>query len=339
MLATQGAYRLRMEQHTLQRPIRAHGTGLHSGERVGVTLFPAPVDHGVVFLRTDLPGSPAIRLGMATASETTLCTGLAENGHSVRTVEHLLAALVGLGVDNVRVEIDAPELPIFDGSAATWVHLIHEAGLFAQGVGKLGWRLKAPVSIAHGQSTAELTPAGSFTADVTIHFDHPAIETQSAHAAWDGSTQQFEATIARARTFGFMDQVERMAENHLGLGGSLDNAVVYGQHNIANRDGLRLPDEAAQHKLLDAMGDLFALGRLPLAHLTSVRPGHTINQALVVAARESGHLEPVRWHEGQWMDQLQADRALGEQLGWARSHALWAQSADEPKWRRWLHRH
>ena len=139
-----------MEQHTLQRPIRAHGTGLHSGQRVGVTLFPAPADHGVVFLRTDLPTAPAVRLGQAQASETTLCTGLAENGVQVRTVEHLLAALVGLGLDNVRVEVDAPELPIFDGSAATWVHLIHEAGLFPQGVGRLAWRLNAPVSVSQG---------------------------------------------------------------------------------------------------------------------------------------------------------------------------------------------
>lgn len=328
-----------MEQHTLQRPIRAHGTGLHSGQRVGVTLFPAPADHGVVFLRTDLPTAPAVRLGQAQASETTLCTGLAENGVQVRTVEHLLAALVGLGLDNVRVEVDAPELPIFDGSAATWVHLIHEAGLFPQGVGRLAWRLNAPVTVSQGQSTAQLAPADHFTAEVTIDFSHPAIESQAAHAVWDGSAGQFETTIARARTFGFMEQVEQMAEKHLGLGGSLENAVVYGSHDIANRDGLRLPDEAAQHKLLDAMGDVFALGRLPLAHLTALRPGHTINQALVAAAKSSGHLEPVRWHDHVWKDQAEADRALGEQLGWARSHAFWAQSPDEPKWRRWLHKH
>ena len=328
-----------MEQHTLQRPIRAHGTGLHSGQRVGVTLFPAPADHGVVFLRTDLPTAPAVRLGQAQASETTLCTGLAENGVQVRTVEHLLAALVGLGLDNVRVEVDTPELPIFDGSAATWVHLIHEAGLFPQGVGRLAWRLNAPVTVSQGQSTAQLAPADHFTAEVTIDFSHPAIESQAAHAVWDGSAGQFETTIARARTFGFMEQVEQMAEKHLGLGGSLENAVVYGSHDIANRDGLRLPDEAAQHKLLDAMGDVFALGRLPLAHLTALRPGHTINQALVVATRASGELEPVRWHGGGWVNQGEADRALGEQLGWARSHAFWAQSPDEPKWRRWLHRH
>ena len=184
-----------------------------------------------------------------------------------------------------------------------------------------------------------MAPANHFTAEVTIDFSHPAIESQAAHAVWDGSAGQFETTIARARTFGFMEQVEQMAEKHLGLGGSLENAVVYGSHDIANRDGLRLPDEAAQHKLLDAMGDVFALGRLPLAHLTALRPGHTINQALVVATRASGELEPVRWHGGTWVNQGEADRALGEQLGWARSHAFWAQSPDEPKWRRWLHRH
>lgn len=327
-----------MEQRTLQRPIHAHGTGLHSGQRVGVALYPAPVDHGVAFVRTDLPGSAPLRLGMATPSETTLCTGLAEGGVVVRTVEHLLAALVGMGVDNVRVDLDAAELPIFDGSAATWVHLLHEAGLVGQGIGRLAWRLAAPVSVVDGPSVSRLTPADAFTAEVTIEFEHPAIATQSASAHWDGSAEVFEQRISRARTFGFMNQIEQMAERRLGLGGSLDNAVVYGDHRVTNPDGLRLPDEAAQHKLLDALGDTFALGRVPLAHLEAVRPGHTVNQALVAQAKASGALEPVRWHEGGWVNQAEADRALGEELGWARTHVAPPATDVEPRWRRWLGR-
>ena len=291
-----------MNQHTLQRPIQAVGTGLHSGERVGIALFPAPVDHGIVFVRGDLPHYPRIRVEEATHSETTLCTGLAQNGATVRTVEHLMSALAALGVDNVLVELDAPEVPIFDGSAATWVFLIREAGIEEQPAGRLAWRLREPVEVEKNGSKAQLLPSDHFTAAVTIDFTHPAITIQGQKAQWNGDSDTFVDRIARARTFGFMQDVEHMNAHGLGLGGSLNNAVVYGDHHVVNMDGLRLRDEAAQHKLLDAIGDVLVLGRLPLAHLEVYKPGHTINQVLVTQARASGALVSVRWKDGQWVE-------------------------------------
>ncbi len=290
-----------MNQYTLATAIHTSGIGLHSGERVAVRLLPAPVDHGIVFARVDLPNAPSFSIEDGVANETTLCTGLKCGQATVRTIEHLMSSLAAMGVDNVRIELDAPEIPIFDGSAATWVFLIREAGLVEQPMGRLAWRLKAPIVIEKNGSRAELTPADRFTARVTIDFTHPAIDIQGQQAHWDGDTSSFAERIARARTFGFMEQVEQMNAHGLGLGGSLDNAVVYGDHRVVNMDGLRVRDEAAQHKLLDAIGDVWVLGRLPLAHLEVYKPGHTINQELVAQARASGLLESVRWLNGAWV--------------------------------------
>lgn len=293
-----------MNQHTLAQPIYTSGIGLHSGERVAIALLPAPVDHGIRFVRRDLPGHPGFAIEDGLANETTLCTGLACGEATVRTIEHLMSSIAAMGLDNLSIELDAAEVPIFDGSAATWIFLMREAGLVEQSAGRLAWKLREPIAVEKAGSRAVLTPADAFTAEVTIDFTHPAITIQGQKASWDGSLDSFANGIARARTFGFMQQVEQMNAHGLGLGGSLDNAVVYGDHQVVNMDGLRVRDEAAQHKLLDAIGDVWVLGRLPLAHLEVYKPGHTINQELVAHARASGSLVSVRWVEGQWVEDL-----------------------------------
>jgi len=293
-----------MNQHTLAQPIHASGIGLHSGDRVAIRLLPAPLDHGIVFARLDLPGHPSFCIEDGVANETTLCTGLAHGLATVRTIEHLMSSLAAMGVDNVRIELDAAEVPIFDGSAATWVFLIREAGVEEQAAGRLARQLRHPVTVEKSGSRATLTPADRFTAEVVIDFRHPAIDIQGHKAAWNGDSESFVERISRARTFGFMQQVEDMNAHGLGLGGSLENAVVYGDHQVVNMDGLRLRDEAAQHKLLDAIGDVWVLGRLPLAHLDVYKPGHTINQELVAHARASGALVSVRWINGAWVEDV-----------------------------------
>jgi UDP-3-O-[3-hydroxymyristoyl] N-acetylglucosamine deacetylase len=300
-----------MNQHTLAQPIYTSGIGLHSGERVAIALLPAPVDHGIRFVRRDLPGHPGFAIEDGLANETTLCTGLACGEATVRTIEHLMSSIAAVGLDNISIELDAAEVPIFDGSAATWIFLMREAGMVEQPAGRLAWKLREPIAVEKGGSRAVLTPAEAFTAEVTIDFTHPAITIQGQKARWDGDMDTFANRIARARTFGFMQQVEHMNAHGLGLGGSLDNAVVYGDHQVINLDGLRVRDEAAQHKLLDAIGDVWVLGRMPLAHLDVYKPGHTINQELVAHARASGSLVSVRWVDGQWVeDEPHPGRAL-----------------------------
>jgi UDP-3-O-[3-hydroxymyristoyl] N-acetylglucosamine deacetylase len=221
-----------------------------------------------------------------------------------------LASLVGMGIDNAIIELDNEEVPIFDGSAAPWIHLLREVGKTTLHVGKLSWQLNQTIEVRAGKGWARLTPADNFEASVIIDFDHPAIDSQASQASWNGGEDTFSNTIARARTFGFMEQVEAMSEKGLARGGSMENAVVYSQYEVVNPQGLRVADEVAQHKLLDAIGDLAVLGRQVLAHFEAHRPGHAINQALVAQARSSGALTRVRWSQalGGWMPQ---ERKMG----------------------------
>jgi UDP-3-O-[3-hydroxymyristoyl] N-acetylglucosamine deacetylase len=275
-----------MTQQTLKQQTSAAGIGLHSGVRVHATLHPAPAGYGIRFRRTDIEGSPLITLGEASVCDTTLCTGIEQNAVRVRTVEHLLAAISGLGIDNILIEIDAEEIPILDGSSAPWVHLILEAGIVEQPLPRIVFRLKKEHKITHGQSWLRATPEDGFFRSAHIDFDHPSIEKTPLVASTDGSMDDFVNRIGRARTFGFLHQVEDMHARGLAQGGSLGNAMVLDAHHLINQDGMRMPDEFAQHKLLDMMGDLMILGHPLLARIEAYRPGHAVQAAFTQSLME-----------------------------------------------------
>ena len=270
-------------QQTLAHPIETVGVGLHSGDRVRLRLRPAPVDHGIVFRRTDLPGRPTVAARADRVTETTLCTGLLEHGVRVRTVEHLLSALAGEGIDNVLVELDAEEVPIFDGSSGPIVHLIRSAGVKGQDRLKRFLTMKAPVRVTDGDRWAELGPASSFQAEVSIDFHHPAFFDAPQAMVWDSADGSYLQTIARARTFGFLSDVEALHDRGLARGGSLDNAVVFDELGVINPEGLRAVDEPLRHKVLDAIGDLRLLAPNLMARWRAHKPGHALNNALARA--------------------------------------------------------
>lgn len=249
-----------MKQKTISKTIRAAGLGLHSGVRVHALIRPAPVNHGIRFVRSDLNGRPEIKLGEAHVHDTLLCTGIEQSGARVRTVEHILAAISALEIDNIIIEVDAEEIPILDGSSAPWVHLFLEAGITQQSEIRKVYKLKAPHEIRKGESWIKARPSNNFYRQVHIEFAHPSIEKTPVSAFTDGSPSDFIHRIARARTFGFLHQVEQMHANGLAKGGSLENAMVLDEYHLINHDGMRMPDEFAQHKLLDLMGDLMILG-------------------------------------------------------------------------------
>lgn len=265
-----------MNQQTLKQMTAVAGIGLHSGVRVHATLHPAPINHGIRFKRTDIETSVDIVVGEAVVCDTTLCTGIEQSGIKVRTVEHLLAALSGLSIDNVLIEIDAEEIPILDGSSAPWIHVILEAGIESQSANKKVFRLSREHTISHGQSWIRAKPENSFFRKARIDFDHPSIGKTPAVATTDGSRDDFVHRIGRARTFGFLRQVEEMHANGLARGGSLGNAMVLNEHHLINHEGMRMPDEFAQHKLLDMMGDLLIIGAPLLANIEAYRPGHAL---------------------------------------------------------------
>ena len=283
-------------QHTLLSSIRTTGIGLHGGERVSIQLLPAPTDHGVRFVRTDLPGHPTIQADARLVGETTLCTGLREGQAQVRTVEHLVSALAGLGVDNVLVEIDQDEVPILDGSAAPWVFLLNEAGLEAQGAPRREVIIKEPMIVQEGDKWVRLDPApeGGFHVDFTVAFSHPAVPPSQSRYRATVTPEVYASEIAKARTFGFLEDVEMLREKRLALGGSLDNAVVLDPYRILNHHGLREEDEFARHKALDAIGDLALIGRPLVARYSAYKGGHAMNNQLarkVLASLESEALQ------------------------------------------------
>lgn len=282
-----------MKQHTFKRAITIAGLGLHTGERVSIRLLPAPVDHGIVFVRTDIANFPRVAVGQAWICDTLLCTGIEQHGARVRTVEHLLAALSSTGIDNAIIEIDAQEIPILDGSSAPWLHLIAEAGVEQQDAWRKALEVVKPFSIDIGSSWIRVQPETSFRRRIRIDFDHPCIDRTPMVAQTQGDSDYFIRHTGRARTFGFLHQVEQMHANGLARGGSLDNAMVLDQHHLINEDGMRMDDEFAQHKLLDLIGDLAILGAPLIGFVDAYRPGHSVQASMTNTLRQRRDI--TRW--------------------------------------------
>lgn len=272
-----------IRQRTLRNVIRASGVGLHTGERVMLTLRPAEPDVGIVFHRKDLDNAPSIDGCPMNVGETTLSTTLVKGGVKIATVEHLMSALAGLGIDNAHVELDGPETPIMDGSASPFVFLIQSAGVEEQNAAKRFIRIKRMVEVREGDKWARFEPHEGFRLRMTIDFNHPVLNDTAQTAEIDFSSTSFVKEVSRARTFGFMRDLEVMRAQNLALGGSLDNAIVVGDEHILNEDGLRLGDEFVKHKILDAIGDLYLLGHSLIGSFSGHKTGHALNNALLRA--------------------------------------------------------
>ena len=270
-----------LRQRTLQNVIRATGVGLHSGEKVFLALRPAAVDAGIVFRRVDLDPVAEIPARAELVTETMLCTGLTSAGGKVMTVEHLLSALAGLGVDNCYVDLSASEVPIMDGSAGPFVFLLQSAGIVEQEAPKRFIRIKHPVEVREGDKFARFEPHAGFRIGFTIEFDHPMIPARQSRAEIDFSTANYVREVSRARTFGFMRDLEFMRERNLGLGGSMDNAIVLDEYRVLNDDGLRYADEFVRHKILDAVGDLYLAGHAIIGAYEGFKSGHALNNKLL----------------------------------------------------------
>lgn len=271
-------FKMQLFQHTLSRPVNCTGIGLHSGRRANLCLRPVEPDTGVVFRRTDRPGSPLIPADVNHVVDTRFSTTLGVDGFTVSTVEHLLSALAGMSVDNVLIEVDAPEVPIMDGSSAPFVFLIKSAGLTSQAKARQFYKVRREMTMSEGDKVVSVAPADSLQVGFTIEFDHPAIRRQQMDFSL--SERGYEKDISRARTFGFLADIRALHENNLGLGGFLDNAVVVDNYRVLNDDGLRFPDEFVRHKVLDFIGDLALLGRPMLGGFKAFKSGHQLNNQL-----------------------------------------------------------
>ncbi|MCG7598951.1 UDP-3-O-acyl-N-acetylglucosamine deacetylase [Halomonas sp. McH1-25] len=269
-----------IKQRTLKNTMRATGVGLHSGEKVYLTLRPAPVNTGIVFVRTDLDPEVRISARAENVTDTMLCTALSSNGAKVATVEHLMSAFAGLGIDNAIVELSAPEVPIMDGSAGPFVFLIQSAGIEEQDAAKKFIRIKREIGVHEDGKEAVFLPYDGFKVSFSINFDHPVFEQQKQTAVVDFSTTSFVKEVSRARTFGFMRDLEFLRSQNLALGGSLDNAIVVDEYRILNEGGLRYEDEFVKHKVLDAIGDLYQLGYSLIGEFRGVKSGHALNNQL-----------------------------------------------------------
>ena len=285
-------------QRTLKNVIRATGVGLHSGEKVLLPLRPAPIDTGIVFRRVDLEPIVEIPAQGDLVTETTLCTGLSSGPAKVQTVEHLLSAMAGLGIDNAYVELSAAEVPIMDGSAGPFVFLLQSAGIAEQDAPKRFIRILREVEVREGDKWARFTPHDGFRLDFTVEFNHPAIPAAQSTASVDFSTARYIKEVSRARTFGFMRDLEYMRERNLGLGGSMDNAIVLDEFRVLNEDGLRYADEFVRHKILDAVGDLYLAGHPIIGAYAGYKSGHALNNKLVRALlAESSAWEQVTYDD------------------------------------------
>ena len=274
-----------LKQRTLKSLTHAVGVGLHSGQRVEITLRPAAPDTGIVFRRVDLPQVVDIPVSAEAVTDTRLASTLSKGNARVLTVEHLMSACAGLGVDNLYVDITAEEIPILDGSAASFVFLLQSAGIELQNAPRQFIRLLAPVEVREGsggnEKWARLEPFHGYKLSFEIDFNHPAVDSTGQRVEFDLSTGNYSRDIARARTFGFTKDVEMMRANGLALGGGLDNAIVMDDYKVLNSDGLRYDDEFVKHKILDAMGDLYVLGKPLLASYSAFRSGHAMNNRLL----------------------------------------------------------
>jgi UDP-3-O-[3-hydroxymyristoyl] N-acetylglucosamine deacetylase len=267
------------QQHTLSKPVYCSGTGVHSGKRVNLAILPARLNHGIKFKRTDIPESPVISAHINNVVDTSLATVIGSEGVIISTIEHLMAAFTGLGIDNALVELDTYELPIMDGSAGPFTRLIKKAGIKEQLSARIYFIVKDPIEINADGKSVGVYPSASFRLSCSIEFDHPLIKKQSIEINLaDGS---FEKEVSHARTFGFLHEVEYMRRFGLARGGSLENAVVIDNEKVINEEGLRYPDEFVRHKLLDCMGDFSLLGMPILGHIKVHKSGHAFNHAFL----------------------------------------------------------
>ncbi|WP_347987946.1 UDP-3-O-acyl-N-acetylglucosamine deacetylase [Methylomonas sp. AM2-LC] len=272
-----------IKQRTLKNTIRATGVGLHTGDKVYLTLHPAEPNTGIRFRRVDLENPVTIEARPENVGETKLSTTLVRDGVKVSTVEHLLSALAGLGIDNALVDVSAPEVPIMDGSAGPFVFLLQSAGVVEQDVPKQYIRIKHAIRVEEGDKWAAFEPFDGFKVTFTIDFEHPAFSDHLKTAVMDFSSTTFVKEVSRARTFGFMKDIEFLRENNLALGGSLDNAIVVDEDKVLNEDGLRYADEFVKHKILDAIGDLYLLGYSLIGEYQGFKSGHALNNKLLLS--------------------------------------------------------
>ena len=301
-----------LKQRTLKSLTRAVGVGLHSGQRVEITLRPAQPDTGIVFRRVDLPEPVEIPISALAVTDTRLASTISAGGAKVFTVEHLMSACAGLGVDNLYVDITAEEVPILDGSAASFVFLLQTAGIEFQNAPRRFIRLLKPVEVREGVGASEkwarLEPFHGYKLSFEIDFSHPAVDATGQRVAFDMSVDSYSKDIARARTFGFTKDVEMMRANGLALGGGLDNAIVMDDYKILNAEGLRYDDEFVKHKILDAMGDLYLIGKPFLASYSARRSGHAMNNLLL---RELLN-HPDAWDVVTFEDEKQAPKGFAQ---------------------------
>jgi UDP-3-O-[3-hydroxymyristoyl] N-acetylglucosamine deacetylase len=280
-----------LKQRTLKTAIRATGVGLHTGRKVFMTLRPAAENTGIVFRRVDLDPPVDIKADAFSVGETMLGTTLVKGDVKVATIEHLMAALSGLGIDNAYVDLSAPEVPIMDGSAAPFVFLLQSAGVAEQNAAKKFIRVRKTVRVEEGDKSAEIKPFPGLKINFRIEFDHPVFRRHSQTATVDFTTTAFLKEISRARTFGFARDIEMLRTRQLTLGGSMDNAIVLDEFRILNEDGLRFEDEFVKHKILDAVGDIYLLGHGLVGELTAVKSGHALNNKLLRAL----HADASAW--------------------------------------------
>ena len=276
-----------LAQRTLKSIVSTVGIGLHSGKRVNLTLRPAAANTGIVFTRVDLDPAVEIKAAPKSVGETVLSTTLLKDGVKVSTIEHLMSAFAGLGIDNVYVDLDAAEVPIMDGSAAPFIFLIQSAGIETQASAKKLVRIKKPIRFENKSGWAELTPYDGFKVSFEIDFDHPAVKDTRQTLEHDLSIESYNSEISRARTFGFMRDVELLRSQNLGLGGNFGNAVVLDEFRVLNKDGLRYNDEFVKHKMLDAIGDLYTLGYGIIGAYHGHKSGHAINNLLLLELLEN----------------------------------------------------
>ena len=288
-----------IRQRTLKHIIRATGVGLHTGEKVYMTLRPAAPNTGIVFHRVDLAPPVAIKADPYHVGDTRLASCLEQDGVRVSTVEHLMSALAGLGIDNLYVDLSSGEVPIMDGSAGPFVFLLQSAGIEEQPAAKKFIRILQPVEVSSGDKSARFAPHHGFKIEFSIDFDHPVFENSAKSVCVDFATTSYVKEVSRARTFGFMHEVEWMRGQGLALGGSLDNAIVLDEYRVLNNDGLRYDDEFVKHKVLDAIGDLYLLGHPVIGRFAAHKSGHALNNALLRRLLEQ---------QGAW-DYVSFDRA------------------------------
>lgn len=291
-------------QRTLKAPIRASGIGLHGGRQVHIAMLPAPVDTGIVFRRVDVTPVVEIPANALLVGEASMCSTLIKDGVKVATVEHIMSALFGLGVDNCIVELSSPEIPILDGSAAPFIYLLQSTGVVTQDALRRFMRIKRTVEVGDGDKFARLEPYEGYKLSFGIEFKHPAFKTSAQKAVLEFTPANYVKEVSRARTFGFMNDFEVLRAKNLALGASMDNAVALDRYRVVNPDGLRYDDEFVRHKILDAVGDLYLIGAPLLGAYTAYKSGHALNNQLACAVLK----DPTAWEWVTFAEQVVAPK-------------------------------